>query len=150
MAKVVFVPAGERFGKETIIRSQFEKAGVPDFWVIAPEIDRALLDRTAPAENFMLVIYDEVPQFALTFGKVRQPTLEEVLWATGFMNTSLATQVGKSPIRFQHQPLIPLGTWQGSDYFRQIVVKRAGKGYTLETVAANKPYPNERFVYVLP
>ncbi len=113
---------------------------------LAPEIPRALLNLQPPPKCYKLAIRDgELNEREKSF--LRVPTVEEALWACGWMNLGLAAEVYKTErvegLRFPHEPFDEM----------QIVVKRAGvQGpyYSVETVPASTPLGLlMRCVYVL-
>ena len=119
------------------IRSLFANTFFPDYFKLAQEIPPTLLDSPVPELDYFLEFHlKPVSRVDIRTGKVKLLSADQVLWAVGFMSVELANVIGGGAIRFMHQPFrAHLCPFHGAESMRQIVVRRAGCGYTVETVS---------------
>ncbi|MCX6717373.1 MAG: hypothetical protein NTU76_01695 [Candidatus Taylorbacteria bacterium] len=127
--------------EDAIIRPLFTNTGIPGYFTLAQEIPPELLDATVPELDYVLEFRLKPAQrIEVRTGKVRIPTVDQVLWAVGFMSEELTNVIGGGAIRFMHQPLRAYHCpFHGAEPWRQIIVRRAGGGYTVETVCVTQP-----------
>ena len=132
------------------IRTLFTNTGIPGYFTLAQEIPPALLDSFVPAWDYVLEFHLEpVPRIDLRIGKVQLPSIDQVLWAVGFMSVELENVIGGGAIRFFHKPFRAHHCpWLGAKPWRQVVVRRADLGYTVETVCVTDPVHNELCGYL--
>ncbi|MEO8065922.1 MAG: hypothetical protein ABI643_03685 [Candidatus Doudnabacteria bacterium] len=147
MPGLLDVPAGTgRFGVDATIRPLFENVGIPGYFNIAAEIPPELMDAPVPESDYMLTFYDKPHTKA--YRAFRHPTVEETLWAVGWMSCELAGKICERPMRFLHRPFrVRYGRRRDPEAWRQIVVKRSGAGYAVETVAASTPVSGFQLAY---
>ena len=94
----------------------------------------------------------EIPRRELKRREILFPTLQQVLWAIGFMNCELAGVIGERPIKFLHKPFRDNECLSsGSEAWRQIYIRRGEKVYySLETVCVTDYPQGALLAYVFP
>jgi hypothetical protein len=149
MPDVIEIPAGRRFGLEATIRPLFN-VGIPGYFTLASEIPSVLFDQNVPVHDYRLVVSREVPRVYLRTRQLRPPTIAETLWVLGFMNMGLSAVVSRYAVRFIHEPFcLSMRTPTYPEFLRQIVAKRSGRGFALETVAVNSAVKDFHLAYVM-
>jgi len=136
--------------EDAIIRPLFTNTGIPGYFTLAQEIPPALLDSPVPELDYTLEFYLEpVSRIDIQTEKVRLPSVYQVLWAVGYMTVELERVIGKGVVRFIHKPFRAyLCPWHGAEPWRQIVVRRTGRGYTVETVCVTDLVQDARYGYL--
>ena len=131
--------------EDTSIRRFFTSTGISGYFMLAQEIPPVLLDSSVPELDYVLEFYlDPVTRIDLQTRKVRLPSIYQVLWAVGFMNMGLVNIISGGAVRFFHKPFrAHQCRFPGAEPWRQIVVRRAGCGYAVETVCVTDPVHNE-------
>lgn len=149
MNSLIEVPAHPIVGNVSVQQIfDFSNEGMEEspYIQLAPEIPQHLLNLKVPPNNYILVIRTDDLQLHEK-SHLRVPTVEEALWACGWMNLGLAAEICNPEkvegLRFPHEPFDDM----------QIVVKRTdvqGPYYSVETVPASTPLGLlMRYVYVL-
>lgn len=150
--KLVKIPAGGTMSemRSEPIRPLFEKISVPGYFSMAMEIPPHLFDMGMPTEDYCLAFSNEkLPRVFMHHGKLRFPSIRQVLWAVGFMNIELGVVIGEKPVRFIHQSFRAHECpWKGHDAWRQILVSRHGIGYSISTVCAASKSQDVLFGYL--
>jgi len=132
------------------IRTLFTNTGSPGYFTLAQEIPPTLLDSPVPELDYILEFHLElIPRIDLQNGKTRLPSVDQVLWAVGFMSVELENVIGAGAIRFFHKPFrAHLCPFHGAEPWRQVVVRRTGRGYAVETVCVADPIRDELCGYL--
>ena len=122
--------------EDTSIRRLFTNTGIPGYFTVAQEIPPSLLDQPVPELDYMFELQSKpAPRIDIQTGKVYLPSIDQVLWAIGFMSMELGNAIGSGAIRFMHKPFrAHLCPFHGSEPWRQIVVSRIDCGYKIGTV----------------
>ena len=148
MREIVKIPAGH-YGNCS--RPFFWNTGLAGYFSIATEIPQEAFDVAVPRKCFTLFFGDErVSRAEIKREKYFLPSLEQSLWAIGFATIDTMNAICQKPARFMHRPFkIPHNNSKGRDVWRQILVRRVGTGYSLETVSVADKSTDSSFVYVL-
>jgi hypothetical protein len=122
--------------EDTSIRRLFTNTGIPGYFTLAQEITPSLLDQPVPELDYMFEIQTEpASRIDIQTRKVYLPSIDQVLWAIGFMSVELENAIGSGAIRFMHKPFrAHLCPFHGSEPWRQVVVRRIDCGYKIETI----------------
>jgi len=150
MAKVVRIPGcGESRSYPIHFLFDGVRKMLPDYFSISEDIPPSLFDLEISTDHYYFVFKDEkVCRFDLQRRKYCLPSIQEVLWAVGFMSVELASVISEKPVRFMHSPFHAHNSQsKGSETWRQIIVSRKGAGYSLETVGVGDDSPNSSLVY---
>lgn len=132
------------------IRTLFTNTGAPGYFTLAQEIPPAILDSPVPYFDYTLQFQlERASRIDIKTGKIRLPSVDQVLWAVGFMSVELTRVIGSGALRFIHKPFRAYHCpWHGAVPWRQIVVRRAGSGYTVETVCVTEPVCDALYGYL--
>lgn len=150
MAHVIRIPAGGHFSRNETIAPLFRNVGIPGYFSITNEIPPDFMEGGVPQRDYMLTVHEQVPRNYLRWGHLRRPSISEVLWAVGFMNSQLSGVASQLPVRFMHEPFRAYNCWKGHpEIWRQILVRRSGKGFAIETIPAKAPTRNIQLAYVI-
>jgi len=136
--------------EDTNIRTLFTNTGIPGYFTLAQEISPVLLSSPVPELDYALEVYLEpVSRIDIKTGKVGLPSIDQVLWAVGFMSVELENVIGGGAIRFMHKPFRAYHcAFQGAVAWRQIVVRRFGDGYAVQTVCVTDHVHDVIFGYL--
>ena len=148
MPELINIPAGPRFGTDAKIGPLFYNTGLSGYFMLAAEIPQRLLNKPAPKGNYKLGFFTQVPTRRSYQHPFRLPTITEALWAVGYMPVPLANQICRSPLRFLHRPFRLHEGPGNASIWRQLLVRRAGSGYHIETVPAAEKIQNVQLAYV--
>ena len=153
MSRIVRIPAGSSFQNSThsLIRPLFENTGVPNYFSITPDIPPQVFDMEMPERDYTLAFRDERASRAeLRSGVVHIPSLQQVLFAVGFMSVEMEAVIRDKPVRFVHPPFrVHKCPWKGSKPWRQILVSYRGGCYFVGTVCVADDFDGSFFAYVL-
>jgi len=136
--------------KDTNIRRLFTNTGIPGYFTLAQEIPPSLLDQPIPELDYMFE-FQTTPALRsdIQNKKVYLPSVDQVLWAIGFMSIELENAIGSGAIRFMHKPFrAHLCPFRGAEPWRQIVVRRVNCGYAVETVCVTDKFCVPIYAYL--
>lgn len=153
VSKVIKIPAYQTLRFKEKIRPLFENTGIPNYFLAAADIPSQLMDMDMPENDYWLLLEDaKVSRIDVQRRKILFPSVQQVLWAVGWMNIELANAVAERPIRFLHKPFrAHMCPWKrNKDVWRQLCIKLVDGHYSLETVCVQDPFQDMFLGYVLP
>ena len=151
MFKIIKVLGYEILRCDVKIRPLFENTGIPNYFLLAQDIPPRLLDAEMPQRNYRLFLSDEkATRLDLQTRTLLLPSIEQVLWAVGYMSMEMANTIAENPIRFMHHPFrAHMCPFRGSTAWRQICVKQVDAHYCIETLGVTEPAKDALLGYVL-
>ena len=152
MSNIVEVAGRQSLGELGCqIRTLFANTGIPGYFLLATEIPPSILDLGIPDHDYHLVFNDRVlSQQQMVEAYLSYPSVQQVLWAVGYMSMEFQAVVSEGPVRFMHHPFrAHLCPWKSGQAWRQICLRRVEEGYLVGTVAVNQPYLCSYYCYLI-